>query len=223
MSTAYDLTASVSLPALEEISEPANGPGPQTPPWCPRSDCTAAGVEVCDPPLQTQLAPNSGGGCRGLGEIDTDVITNPLMPNGEPYPGNLLADILEYRRMRARVLGGSTLPASHESRYADLQGLLCASESGRTGHGRAYHRFDIRVPATLHVSKGRTLEALRVGVDNISAGGVKLQGASARVAGERVELLMDAGQGRVVILPARVAWMGRGALGLMFAGAARWR
>ena len=68
-----------------------------------------------------------------------------------------------------------------------------------------------------------TLEALEVGVDNISAGGVKLQGASARAAGERVELLMDAGQGRVVILPARVAWMGGTALGLMFAGAARWR
>ena len=223
MSHAYDLTASISLPALEEMVEPANGPGPQTPPWSPPSDCTAAGDEPCDPPVRTLLAPGPAAACTAFGDTDTGVETNPLMPNGEPYPGNLLADILEYRRMRARVLGGSTLPSSHESRYGELQSLLCASESGRQGHGRAYHRFDIRVSATLHVSKGRTLEALEVGVDNISAGGVKLQGASARAAGERVELLMDAGQGRVVILPARVAWMGGTALGLMFAGAARWR
>lgn len=223
MSHAYDLTASVSLPALEAIEEPANGPGPQTPPWSPPSECIALGDDLCDPPVQTLLAPGPAGACTAFGDTDTSVQTNPPTPDGEPYPGNLLADILEYRRMRARVLGGSTLPASHESRYAELQSNLCASESGRSGHGRAYHRFDLRVPATLRVSKGRTLETLDVGVDNISAGGVKLQGASARAAGERVELLMDAGQGRVVILPARVAWMGGSALGLMFAGAARWR
>lgn len=223
MSHAYDLTASVSLPALEEIVEPANGPGPLTRPWSPPSDCTADGSDVCDPPVQTLLAPGPDAGCTAFGDTDTNVMTNPSMPGGEPYPGNLLADILEYRRMRARVLGGSTLPASHESRYTELQSLLCASESGRQGHGRAYHRFKLRVSATLHVSKGRTLDAVEVGVDNLSAGGVKLKGAQARVAGERVELLMDAGQGRVVILPARVAWIGDNALGLMFAGAARWR
>ncbi len=223
MSHAYDLTASVSLPDLEGIVEPANGPGPQTPPWSPPNDCTANGDDVCAPPVQTLQAPVPDSACTGFGDTDTRIVTNPLTPSGEPYPGNLLADILEYRRIRARVLGGSTLPASHESRYEELQSLLCASESGRRGHGRAFHRFDIRVAATLHVSKGRALEALEVGVDNISAGGVKIQGASARAAGERVELLMDAGQGRVVILPARVAWMGGPALGLMFAGAARWR
>ncbi|MCR9160418.1 MAG: PilZ domain-containing protein [Nannocystaceae bacterium] len=223
MSHAYDLTASISVPALEEIEQPANGPGPQLPRWSPPNDCTAAGEDACDPPRQTQYAPYPGGACTGFGDTDTGVETGPPMPNGEPYPGNLLADILEYRRMRARVLGGGVLPASRDARYDELQSRLRASDSDPSGHLRAYHRFSVRVRATLRVSKGRALEALDVAVDDLSAGGVKLEGASARAAGERVELLMDAGDGRVVILPARVAWIGESALGLMFAGAARWR
>ena len=222
MSTAYDLTATVTLPDLDDGAEAANGPGPQEP-WSPPCASSGIGGAMCAPPVQTLSAPARENACAGFGEIDTSVESSPTMPTGEAYPGNLLADILEYRRMRARVLGGTTLPEAQEGRYAELQTLLCASESQDRGHGRAYHRFDIRVPATLRVAEGRTVRATAVGVDNISAGGVRLEGAKARAAGERVELLMDAGQGRTVVLPARVAWMRGSSVGLMFAGAARWR
>ncbi len=223
MSTAYDLTASVSVPELHEVADAANDPGPQTPPWSPVCLSSGQGEDACAPPVPTRAAPDASGACSGVGGVETAAESQPRMPSAVPYPGNLLADILEYRRLRARVLGGGELPKARGDRYEHLQGLLCASETGERGHVRAYDRFDIRVPAVLRVADGRGVRSTHVGVDNISAGGVKLVGASARAEGERVELLMDAGDGRTVVLPARVAWMNDHAVGLMFAGAARWR
>ena len=224
MSAAYDLTATVSLPEVNDGSEAANGPGPTIASiWRPL--CEGEGVDGCSAHQATQDAPAPGPRweCRELGGCEASEEQGPIMPNGAAYPGNLLSDILEYRRMRSRVLGGATLPEAQESRYGELQELLCASETQHLGHSRAYHRFNIRVPATLRLAEGRGSRLVQVGVDNISAGGVKLEGAQARTEGEWVELLMNAGQDRVVVLPARIAWIRGTSLGLMFAGAARWQ
>lgn len=226
MSAAYDLTATVSLPEVDDGAEAANDPGPTIASrWSPPTPCTGEGADACSPEGGTRdaPAPEPQWDCRQIGDTEAAEEAGPMLPSGEPYPGNLLADILEYRRMRARVLGGATLPEAQESRYGELQGLLCATESEGFGHSRAYHRFDIRVPALLRLAQGRGSRLIEVGVDNLSAGGVKLEGAEARTEGERVELLMNAGQDRVVVLPARIAWMRGTSLGLMFAGAARWQ
>jgi len=223
MSTAFDLTASLSLPELEiESGDAANGPGPQTA-WSPPQETHGGGSERCDPPVQTIPAGVAAAECAGFGDLEIGDAAGPTMPSGEPYPGDLLTDILEYRRIRARVLGGGVLPKSMTSRYEALQNLMGAVTGKDKGRGRAFHRFDLRVAASLRMAEGRSVKVIDVGVDNMSAGGVKLAGAGARPAGERVELLMDAGDGRTVVLPARVAWMRGSALGLMFAGAARWR
>ena len=223
MSTAFDLTASLSLPELEmESGEAANGPGPQAP-WSPPQETRGTGSQQCDPPAQTVSAAPSPADCVGFGTLGIGDSAGPVMPSGEPYPGDLLADILEYRRIRARVLGGGVLPKSMTRRYETLQNLMGAVTGKDKGRGRAFHRFDLRVPAALRMAEGRSVKVIEVGVDNMSAGGVKLAGAGARPAGERVELLMDSADGRTVVLPARVAWMRGTALGLMFAGAARWR
>jgi len=223
MSTAFDLTASLSVPDCEmETGEAANGPGPQTQ-WSPPQETQGTGSELCDPPVQTLFAAAIRGECTGVGGIEATDAAGPMMPTGEPYPGDLLADILEYRRVRARVLGGGVLPQSLTGRHKTLEDHLGTVTGEDKGRGRAFHRFELRVPATLRLAQGRSVRVAAVGVDDISAGGVKLVGAGERVAGERVELLMDTADGRTVILPARVAWMQGPALGLMFAGAARWR
>lgn len=223
MSIAFDLTESLSLPDLEiESGDAANGPGPQTA-WSPPQATHGDGDEPCDPPAPTAYAARGPGECLGVGDRGINDAAGPVMPTGEPYPGDLLTDILEYRRIRARVLGGGVLPKSLTHRYETLQNLMGAVTGKDKGRGRAFHRFDLRVPAALRMADGQNVKVIDVGVDNLSAGGVKLAGAGARAAGERCELLMDAGDGRTVVLPARVAWMRGPALGLMFAGAARWR
>lgn len=223
MSTAFDLTPSLSLPELEiESGDAANGPGPQTR-WSPPQETQGGGNDRCDPPVQTVRAGAAPAACAGLGAMEIGDAAGPVMPSGEPYPGDLLTDILEYRRIRARVLGGGVLPKSLTRRYETLQNLMGAVTGKDKGRGRAFHRFDLRVAAALRMADGRSVKVIEVGVDNMSAGGVKLAGAGERSAGERVELLMEAEDGRTVVLPARVAWMRGAALGLMFAGAARWR
>lgn len=223
MSTAFDLTASLSVPDFEiESGAAANGPGPQTQ-WSAPQGTHGTGEQRCDPPVQTLSAAAIRGECTGVGDTATTDLAGPLLPTGEPYAGDLLADILEYRRVRARVLGGGVLPQSLAERHKILEDHLGTVTGEDKGRGRAFHRFEVRVPATLRLAQGATVRVAEVGVDDISAGGVKLVGAGARVEGERVELLMDTTDGRTVILPARVAWMRGAALGLMFAGAARWR
>lgn len=223
MSTAFDLTASLSVPDFEiESGEAANGPGPQTQ-WSLPQGTQGSGEQPCDPPVQTVSPAEIRGGCTGLGDIAATDAAGPMLPSGEPYAGDLLADILEYRRVRARVLGGGVLPRSLAERHKTLEDHLGTVTGEDKGRGRAFHRFELRVPAMLRMAHGGAVRVAEVGVDDISAGGVKLVGGGVRVEGERVELLMDTADGRTVILPARVAWMRGAALGLMFAGAARWR
>lgn len=221
MSAAYDLSEPDSLPDLAR-GDAANdaGPGPS---WAPPSGCTGSGEEACAPPVLTCIARTRPVQCTELGGNEATEASRPRCPGGEPYPGNLLADILEYRRMRARVLSGATLPDAQDRRLAELGDLLCKSERHARGRGRAYHRFDLHTVATLRSAHGHGVRTTTVSVDNISAGGVKLEGTTARAEGERVELHMNAGPGRTVVLPARVVWMRGRAVGLMFAGAARWR
>ncbi|MEM6294606.1 MAG: PilZ domain-containing protein [Myxococcota bacterium] len=185
--------------------------------------CTTGGSTGCEQLGALSLAPSRGAfAAAAVGDTTTDAIAGATLPDGNPYPGDLLADILEYRTLRASALGGHDLEPTARDRYESLQSLLCASDE-REGHGRAYRRFDLRMPARLRFSRGRSVDTVEVGIDNVSAGGVKLFGSSARAEGERVELVLADTEHRTVVLPARVAWMRGPSLGLMFAGAARWR
>ncbi len=223
MSIAFDLSPTVSLPESEPGARAANGPASTAwMPEIPAMPASVGGAQACDPPPQVISAPRAAQQCLGLGDVGALDEPGPLQPDGTPYPADLVRDILEYRRLRARVLGGGNLRDQQLERYDQLKGRLCTSEQQR-GLGRAFHRFDLRTSAILRVSDGLGFRGDAVALDNISAGGVKLVGAKARAAGERVELVLEAGGGRTIVLPARVAWMRGPALGLMFAGAARWR
>ncbi len=219
MSTAFDLSPTVSLLASDEGVQAANGPASTA--WQLPVPTSPAGTTACDPPPEVISAPERPQACAGLGHVRALDDAGPLQPDGTPYPGDLLRDILEYRRFRTHDLAGGSLRDEQARRYEELEGLLCTSEQQR-GLGRAFHRFKLRIPATLRVADGRGFRSDEVAIDNLSAGGVKLVGAKARVAGERVELVLQASGGRTIILPARVAWLAdSAAVGLMFAGAAR--
>ncbi len=224
MNTALAHASPTSLPPAHEMPEvAANGPTPAMVKMVRAPGCTQGGATACEVPSLLSLAPEQGAFmAAAVGDTTAEANRGATLPDGNPYPGDLLADILEYRTLRACALRGQDLGPTARERYKSLQSLLCASDE-REGHGRAYRRFDLRMPARLRISRGRSVDTVEVGIDNVSAGGVKLFGGSARAEGERVELVLADTERRTVVLPARVAWMRGPSLGLMFAGAARWR
>jgi hypothetical protein len=148
-----------------------------------------------------------------------------LTPTGHRYPGRLLDDILEYRALRAHMLAGNRLDTSAHARYVELEDLLRANEGDTEGrqHLRAFHRFDVQMQARLRHRAGRQTLLAPARVENISAGGVKLIMSVSPTLGEQVWLQLPLAAGSAAILPARVVWGSGHAVGLMFAGAPRWR
>jgi len=157
------------------------------------------------------------------GETGNDHVTGRStvvikMPDGAPYPGDLIEDILEYRKHRAFQLSQS--PDFDEARFQQLEDRLRSVPDGdHLSSIRAYHRFDFTFEAKLRfVSEDDEVSLVNVRTVNVSAGGVKVQLDCLRPAGERVWLLV-AHRGSVFVLPARIAWSRDTSAGLMFAGA----
>lgn len=152
----------------------------------------------------------------GIG-IDGKVRPRIRMPDGSPYPGDLLDDILEYRQLRTQQLAQSS--EADEARLVELENRLRAvPNEGETAFIRAYHRFDLSVRAKLRHGIGEDVRLSDALIVNVSAGGVKLKLDVVPPEGDRVWLLLPR-HDAIVILPARVAWSRGEAVGLMFAGA----
>ena len=84
-----------------------------------------------------------------------------------------------------------------------------------------FQRFECEFQARIHVPPSDDGPELwrDVQVRDISTGGVKLALAHELASGTALDFFLREGTGgRVVRLPARVAWTGPGVLGLMFAG-----
>ncbi len=146
-----------------------------------------------------------------------------LGPDGAPYPGDLLPDILEYRSLRATMLAGHRIDPDAHARYLELETLLRTHDDGTDRpHLRAFHRFDVQLRAAVRYRIGRQRAIGPARVENISAGGVKLSMTDTPALGEQVWLQLPLPGGAVAVLPSRVIWVRDGAIGLMFAGAPRW-
>lgn len=145
-------------------------------------------------------------------------------PDGAPYPGVLLDDILEYRALRAHMLAGNRIDPDAHARYLELELRLRAREEPGTerGHLRAFHRFDVQITAGVRFWIGSERVLGLAAVENISAGGVKLMVPEAPAVGDAVWLQLRLPGGALAILPSRVIWARGNAVGLMFAGAPRW-
>jgi hypothetical protein len=141
-------------------------------------------------------------------------------PSGREYPGNLLADILEYRTLRAQQLRGGFSESSRqvfERLKAQLQ--QPPSTDARLAQ-RAFYRFGCWLPARLRLGTGDELpcQVRDVGVDGAQlvseAHGLFID-APVCLSVEMIE----AGERRSVVLAGRVAWTDREFFGLAFAGA----
>lgn len=144
--------------------------------------------------------------------------------DGTPYPGDLLADILDYRALRSHHLCGMALDRRTALRLGELEDRLRSRPDARRTAGpelRAYHRHACRFAASILMPAPHAV-VHRTEVQDLSAGGVKISPAPAIEPGDAVWLEIAGGEG-TVMLPARVAWTRDGSAGLMFAGAPRWR
>jgi hypothetical protein len=190
---------------------------------------TTPGNAPCDPAGTTATSTwaMTLGGQAFLG--DTDVTgrsrTRVRLPDGSPYPGDLVEDILEYRALRARALGGGHLGTRRRGLFERLEDRLRSGDEpcAERGHVRAYHRFDLSRSARLRLESpdGVVGPETVVQIRNISAGGVKLETSDAVEAGQRAWLVLPHHE-RAVVLTARVAWARGDVAGLMFAGAPAW-
>ena len=134
------------------------------------------------------------------------------------YGGDLWADVLEYRAMRAQALGGTAMTRGQRERFTALESLLRGATNDVR---RQFLRFACRYHATIELA---TREQLRVTLLDASAGGVKAECATAVREGDPVVLVLDPeGVAGSIALPARIIWVRSGFVGLMFAGAAQWR
>jgi hypothetical protein len=140
--------------------------------------------------------------------------------DGQPYAGDLMSDILEYRMLRSRQLCGMALDIATTVRLSELERRLRSRPKHALARpeARAYHRYDCRFTAKV-ISTNGSLPQL-VEVRDMSAGGVKIGPVPHDLdAGDAVWLELEGS----VMLPARIAWTRDGYAGLMFAGAPRQR
>lgn len=156
-----------------------------------------------------------------------------LRRDGVTYPGDILADTIEYRGLRATSMQAA-LDAPDATRLAKLEEQLRQAppqESLETSTAdeaalRAFQRYNCRYLAALRYADPqdpKCVLCMPVWVADISAGGVKIAGAHAFEPGLPVVLhIRDTGPECIETqLPSRIAWTASDAFGLMFAGPPR--
>lgn len=165
----------------------------------------------------TTLGPGTAGvvGARD-GGAETLARLVACWADGSTYEGDLWLDILAYRGLRMRGLGGARLDAEQRATLDDLERRLGTKDAGGA---RQFTRFSCHRATRLSTPQG----AAEVVLVDLSAGGAKLEVVGATPAeGAEVALHVEAAGGPLdMLLPSRVIWTRPGVLGIMFAGAAR--
>lgn len=195
----------------------------------PSQDVVGSGNAPCEGSETSTCAPASGAFAPaqwGITDIHGKSWTPVSLPDGRPYPGDLVSDILKYRTLRARALSGVGFGPRRRARFERLEELMRSHDDPfqpPRRHVRAYHRFDYRFSAKVRFDHERdgTTNIEDAEVENISAGGVKLAAAPEVEVGQKAWLIIEHGK-TTVTMPSRVAWKRDGAAGLMFAGAPSW-
>ncbi|GEM_PF-5453635 len=144
--------------------------------------------------------------------------------DGTPYAGNLLADILAYRELRGRALCLEPLSEQEKDAFTVLERKLRQppeTDAGSVARLRFYYRYQCGFSAELR-TEGPDQPGIAAMVEDVSAGGVKLQSQCTSDPGDQVWLVLDnvePATTRKIVLPSRVAWRSARGAGLMFAGA----
>lgn len=150
--------------------------------------------------------------------------------DGSSYAGNLLTDVIVYRSLRARQMGGETLHGDDAGSLSQLDSRLRPGERNARADGRASRRFlrwDTNAIAGVALVRPNDPDAPHLPVDTVDlgAGGVCVVTELTLAPGDEIAVAVR-GDGddaaRHIVQPARVAWSRGRRVGLMFAGGPRW-
>jgi hypothetical protein len=144
-------------------------------------------------------------------------------PDGRIYRGNLIADILRYRELRAQALGGTSLTADELSALTSLEAALRQPPNRAEGvrERRFFRRYLCSFTAKLEYPVGKHRLAFDVTVEDVGAGGTRLHVGHHVDPGQPVTLVIEVSEGdssTKLFFPARVAWSNDESMGIMFAG-----
>jgi hypothetical protein len=143
-----------------------------------------------------------------------------VRPDGEPYRGNLLADIVVYRNLRLKAVRDGAVPDDMQARFDQLDEALRKPRGIGSERG-AFVRFPLDVPGVLiwEADPGRVDD---VHVREISADGATVTAPDVGVEVDSTCWLSIPALGRDgsrrVVLGSRAVWTRGGEIGLVFAG-----
>jgi len=151
-----------------------------------------------------------------------------LRPDGSPYRGDLVGDILVFRDLQLRVTRHDTIsPLEQEllQRFAESFRQPPNDPSPYAGL-RRFVRFRCRFPARVRWLEGPVEDSAPVVVQDLGVGGARLTWRGHPLEEGVVALLViDVAAGsraRTLVFPTRVAWVTAHELGVQFAGVAEW-
>ena len=143
------------------------------------------------------------------------------------YPGDLVRDVVLYRKLRVRLRKGDALSPAIRRRCLQLEERLLQppTPSDQAAAGRTFARFPCRFRARLHLSRANEA-GLVVEVRDFGVGGAKVENPGVLLDVDELAWLAIDFVGRrgarKIVLTARVVWLGDDDMGLVFAGAPRW-
>jgi pSer/pThr/pTyr-binding forkhead associated (FHA) protein len=151
-----------------------------------------------------------------------------LRPDGSPYKGDLVGDILVFRELQLRVTRHDSItPIEQEllQRFAESFRQPPDDPSPYAGL-RRFVRFLCRFPARVRWLEGQVEGSAPVVVQDLGVGGARLAWREHPLEeGVVAWLVIDVTAGsraRTLVFPTRVAWVTATELGLQFAGVAEW-
>lgn len=151
-----------------------------------------------------------------------------LRPDGSPYRGDLVGDILVFRDLQLRVTRREAIsPIEQEllTRFAESFRQPADDPSPYAGL-RRFVRFRCRFPARVRWLEGAIQDSSAVVVQDLGVGGARLTWREHPLdEGVVAWLVIDMAAGsraRTLVFPTRVAWVTPNELGVQFAGVAEW-
>jgi hypothetical protein len=151
-----------------------------------------------------------------------------VSPEGVPYAGDLISDVILYRNLRLRFVRGDSMPPMVRTSFEALEDRLGSPAIERLDpdRKREFSRYAVSFPAQLRFHRGED-QGLPVEVCDFGVGGARVR------CGDGVLLDLDeltwlaidlVGQSgaRTIVFTARVVWMQGGDMGLVFSGAPGW-
>lgn len=148
-------------------------------------------------------------------------------PEGLPYGGDLLSDVILYRNLRLRHARGDAIPPQVKATFVALEKRLQAPalERDDPNRSREFARFAVSFPAHLRFGKNEDT-GFPVEVRDFGVGGCKVHGPGLLLDLDEltwlaIDLVSQHGP-RTIVFTARVVWSQAGEMGLVFSGAPGW-